>query len=105
MLSLDVMKWRGPVIAFRSWTEGVFELSFPVLASKLNTKISSLPSVATYTKLLVASTRIEWALRPTGITCSGSAATRPSLPTALTLITCPPYDAPKRYRPLLSSEM
>ena len=35
-------------------------------------------------------------LRPTGITCSGSGATRPSSPTALTLIRCEPYDAPNR---------
>src|SRR6478752_7120748 len=49
--------------------------------------------------------RMECALRPSGITCKGSADTRPSLPTALTLTTWPPYDAPSRKRPVLSSEM
>ena len=47
LLSLDVTKWRGPVIAFIRYTAGVFELSLPVFASNVNWKIASLPSVGT----------------------------------------------------------
>src|ERR1700682_5900140 len=47
LLSLDMTKWRGPVIAFIIYTEGVFVLSLPVFASKVNWKIASLPSVGT----------------------------------------------------------
>src|SRR6266849_2348209 len=104
LLSRDVMKWRGPAPAFMRKTAGVFEVSRPDFASNANRKIWSVPSVGTYTNLLVSLERIECALRPTGITCSGSAATRPSRPTALTLTRCPPYDAPNRNRPVLSSE-
>ena len=58
----------------------------PERASNVNSKISSVPSVGTNTNRLLASTRIEWALRPTGMTWIGSAATFPSRPTAFTLI-------------------
>jgi len=96
LLSLDVMKWCGPSAGFIRKTAGVFEARCPILESNVNWNISSLPSVGTKTNLLLSSARIEWALRPTGITCSGSGATRPSPPTALTLIRCEPYNAPNR---------
>src|SRR5258708_25297580 len=96
LLSLDVMKWRGPSAGFIRKTAGVFEARCPVLESNVNWNIASLPSVGKKTNLLLSSARIEWALRPTGITCSASRTTRPSSPTPLTLIRCEPYDAPNR---------
>ena len=90
------MKCRGPVSVSIRYTAGVFDASLPLVASNVNMKISSLPSVGTNTNLFDESMRIECALRPTGITCNGSGATRPSAPTAFTLITWPPYDAPNR---------
>src|SRR4249920_1505757 len=68
LLSLDVMKWRGPRAGFIRKTAGVFEASRPVFESKVNWNISLLPSVGTKANLLLSSARIEWALRPTGIT-------------------------------------
>ncbi len=47
LLPGDVMKWRGPVDAFISATDGVFDVRRPDFASKANWKISSLPSVGT----------------------------------------------------------
>src|SRR5258708_8800770 len=105
LLSLDVMKWRGPSAGFIRKTAGVFEARCPVLESNVNWNIASLPSVGTKTNLLLSSARLEWALRPTGITCSGSGATRPSRPTPLTATSGEPYGAPNRERPLLRSGM
>src|SRR5580698_2693077 len=96
LLSFEVTRWRGPNPGFVRKTAGVFEARRPVFASNVNWNISSLPSVGTKTNLLLASMRIEWALRPTGITWSGSGATLPSGFTALTLIRFALYDAPNK---------
>ena len=53
LLSLDVMKWRGPSAGFIRKTAGVFEARCPVLESNVNWNISSLPSVGTNTNLLL----------------------------------------------------
>jgi hypothetical protein len=86
LLSPEITKCRGPTDGFMSATDGVLEASRPRLASNVNWKISSVPRVGTKANRLLASTRIEWALRPTGMTWSGSGATFPSVPTAFTLI-------------------
>ena len=47
LLSREVMKWRGPVMAFIWKIAGVFEVRPPDFASKVNWRIWSVPSVGT----------------------------------------------------------
>src|ERR1700694_3420190 len=71
LLSLDVMKWRGPSAGFARKTAGVFEARCPVLESNVNWNIASLPSVGTKTNLLISSARIGRGLSSTGMNWRG----------------------------------